>query len=219
MQRFLFNIFEIVCLSCVAACGPKSIDYIKLDHPKAQDYLIEDVELYYEGEKTAENAEVLDHIIINEKSTDCETAAIMALVKMQKKAQFRGGNAVINIKAVSNDDTPADNGKGFWCTRLKSLEEGADFTHKIWEITFEGDIAALGAEAEETPLEEEALPETPDNSDEFIKKKSKGKTKAKTKKKKGKDKKEPAQPGTDMVIEPSEIESSDMGLESADDIY
>ena len=153
-----------VCAFSAAACGPKVHKFIKLDHPKAGDHLLYEVELYYEGEPLPKGTTTLGHIILTDRNTDCETAAMIAIVKMQKQAKFKGGDALINLRTkatkpegeeddeIEEDDEGEDEGgdededgeggvthndKGYWCTRMKGLEGGADFTSRIWEITWE----------------------------------------------------------------------------------
>ena len=127
----------------LAACGPKPIGFIKPDHPDASKYIVEGVALYYSHEDRPADAEIIDHITQIQRYTKCETAAIMAIVNMQKTALYKGGNALVNIKTVGEGKDSSSNEKGFWCKRSKAYEVGKDFTTKVWEITWEADVARL----------------------------------------------------------------------------
>jgi len=135
------------------ACAPKPIAYIKIGHPGSEGILLEDVALVYSHEEAPKGAQILAHIKETSNSMDCEQAALAALVQMQKKAQAKGGNAVINIKNATKGDIPPSTSEGFFCARKSSLEEGSgDITIKVWSITWEADIART---AEEVEVEEE----------------------------------------------------------------
>ena len=207
------------------ACGTRPIAYPKAGESKASKLLLEDVELYYAGKKAPEGADILDHIKEKATHTDCKTAAVMAIVKMQKEARFMGGNALINLKTVKQDGKPTSNAKGFWCSRKGALEEGGgDVTVKVWSVTWEGDIAVIREEGEEAigeteaAAEEDLLPETPPE-DKAKPKKGKKAKKAAKKAKKAKPAGEEAGDGSDMTIDPSEVEDDKLQLENGDGIY
>jgi len=142
---------------CFMACGPKPIAYITIDHPKAEEILIEDVGLFYAHQPAPKGAKVIEHLKEAAFDTDCAQAAMIALVQMQKTARQKGGNALINLKSIPGDEGPTSNDEGFWCIRKSSLEEGAgSLTTKVWEITWEGDIARITDELDvETEKDEE----------------------------------------------------------------
>jgi hypothetical protein len=207
------------------ACGTRPIAYPKAGESKASEQLIGDVELFYAGKKAPEGADILDHIKEKATHTDCETAAVMAIVKMQKEARFMGGNALVNLKTVKQGGKPSSNAKGFWCSRKGALEEGGgDVTVKVWSITWEGDIAVLQGEGEETAeetetaAEEDLLPETP--PEDMVKpKKGKKAKKAAKKTKKAKPAGQEAGGGSDMTIDPSEVEDDKLQLDDGEGIY
>jgi hypothetical protein len=223
-------------LAGAGGCGARSLACIRADHPKAKDHFLYDVEVYYAGDEVPEGTEVIEHIQETASHTDCETAAVMAIVKMQKEARSSGGNALVDLKPVIKDEKGKQGeGKGFSCTRRGSLEEGSgDVTLKVGEVTWEGDIASLGGDVGEEPLEDnaglEGLPEEEGGEEAggepWMAKEKKGKKKQakKTKKKgkKGKKAKGNAGPGpgkADMVIDPSETGDSELQLDTGEDIY
>ncbi|MFH1437866.1 MAG: hypothetical protein ABIJ56_19315 [Pseudomonadota bacterium] len=216
-----------VCAIAAAACGPKTYNFIKLDHPRASEHLLEEVALYYEGEPLPKGTNVITHIELTDRNTDCETAATIAIVKMQKQARFKGGDALINLqtKATGGEKgEPTHNEKGFWCTRMNTLEGGADLTHRVWEITWEGDIAILGEGLPE--VEEEAADEEEEKGDKEEEQKAANDKEPdkedKPGKKPEKEEKEEEEEGaddSDMVFEPSDVEDADLELEDSDDIY
>jgi hypothetical protein len=148
MSKSLFIIFSVAAAG-LAACGPKPIAYIKIDHPGTQDILVEGVGIYYDHESTPKGAQIIEPIKETAQDTDCKNAAMIALVQLQKKALEKGGNALVHLKTVHEGEEPISNEEGFWCERSKDLEEGADLTHKIWKITWKGDIARIVEAAEE----------------------------------------------------------------------
>jgi hypothetical protein len=104
-------------------------------------------------------------------------------------------------------------------------------TLKVWQITWEGDIASLGGDVGEEPLEDstglEGLSpeEGGDEGGEEAWMAKKGKKKPSKKKgKKGKKGKKAkpeggADGGADMVIDPSETGDSELQLDTGEDIY
>jgi hypothetical protein len=125
----------------ISACGPKPIGYIKINSPGTEGALVETVELYYSHEKAPMGAQVIEHVKETARNTDCRQAALIVLVQMQKKALKKGGNALIDLKVVPAGKEAQSSAEGFWCSRSKAFEEGADLTQKIWEISWEGDVA------------------------------------------------------------------------------
>jgi hypothetical protein len=143
--------------AALAACGPKPIAFITIEHPKAGGILLDDVALHYAHEGEAKGAQVLGHLKKTAYDTQCEQAAMAALVQMQKAAREKGGNAVINLKPLPVGKEPVSNDQGFWCERKSSMEEGAgDVTIKVWETTWEGDVARM---ADEMDLDSEGAEE------------------------------------------------------------
>lgn len=133
--------------AALAACGPKPIAFIKVDHPGGGGILLDDIALHYAHEAEPKGAQVIAHLKETAFNTQCEQAAMAALVQMQKAARDKGGNAVINLKTTSKGKEPVSNDLGFWCTRKSSMEEGAgDVTIKVWETTWEGDVARIADE-------------------------------------------------------------------------
>jgi len=149
-----------------AACGPKPIAYIKINSPGTEGTLVENIELYYSHEKAPKGAQVLEHVKDSARNTNCKQAALIVLVRLQKKALGIGGNALTNLKVVPAGKEDQSNAEGFWCFRSKALEEGADFTQKIWEISWEGDVVRTveAADDEEQPAKKEEGEEGGDES-------------------------------------------------------
>ena len=228
MRRLLnrhLPVMLAVCTIAAAACGPKTYNFIKLDHPKASEHLLEDVEIYYDGEPLPKGTNVITHIELTGRNTDCETAATIAIVKMQKQARFKGGDALVNLKTKATGDEdddddeggePTHNDKGFWCTRMNTLEGGADLTHRVWEITWEGDIAILGEGLPE--VEEEAKDEEEEKEDKDEEPEEEDKPVKKPKKEEEEEEEEEAD-DSDMVFEPSDVDDVGIELEDSDDIY
>jgi hypothetical protein len=146
-------IIIFTALAALAACGPKPIAFITIDHPKAGGVLLDDVALYYDHEAEPKGAQVLGHLKETAYDTQCEQAAMAVLVQMQKAARAKGGNAVIHLKPKAKGKEPVSSDLGFWCERKSSMEEGAgDVTIKVWETTWEGDVARM---ADEMDMESE----------------------------------------------------------------
>ncbi len=221
-NKYLSVILAVIAV-VAAACGPKTYNFIKLDHPKANEHLLEDIGLYYDGEPLPKGTNVITHIELTDRNTDCETAATIAIVKMQKQARFKGGNALVNLKTKATGEEegePTQNDKGFWCTRMSTLEGGADLTHKAWEITWEADIATLGEGLPE--VEEEAPDEMEkkgDKEEEAGEEKPEKEEKPVKKPEKEEEEEEEEAGDSDMVFEPSDVDGVDMELEDSDDIY
>ncbi len=224
----------VLVIAAAGGCGTKPFAFIRADHPKAKDHFLYDVEVYYGGDELPEGVEVMEHIKETAAHTDCETAAVMAIVKMQKKARASGGDALVNLKHVAKGEKgKKEGGKSFTCTRRSSLEEGSgDVTLKVWEVTWEGDVASMGHEIGEEPLEESdgftGLPaEEGEGEGAWTAKKEKKKPPKKKGKggKKGKKGKKAKGTGAsgpgeaDMVIDPSETNDTDLQLDTGEDIY
>jgi hypothetical protein len=141
----------------LAACGPKPIAFMKLNSPGTEGTLVENIELYYAHEKAPKNAQVIDHVEDSARNTNCKQAALIVLVRLQKKALGMGGNALINLKVIPKGKEEQSNAEGFWCFRSKALEDGGDLTQKIYEVTWEGDVARTvdSVEEEEPPAKKE----------------------------------------------------------------
>jgi len=147
MKRTSLVIIILSAAAAAAACGPKPIAFIKLDHPKGAGVLLDSISLHYAHEAEPKGAQVIEHIKETAFNTQCEQAAMAALVQMQKAARDKGGNALINLATTSKGKEPVSSDQGFWCTRKSSMEEGAgDVTVKVWETTWEGDVARIADE-------------------------------------------------------------------------
>jgi hypothetical protein len=161
-------VFVAVASSALAACGPYAIPYVTINHPKAPGHISGDVALYYAVQPAPAGAQVIEHITQTERSTDCENATINALEKMQNAAKGKGGDALINLKAVWEGKTPTSNEKGFWCVKSQAVAMFGPPGLSVYGVTWEGDIATLGgappAPAEEvtpTPPASEPTPTPP----------------------------------------------------------
>jgi len=130
----------------LAACGPKPIAFVGVDHPKATGLLTPDVALHYAKDPAPEGASVIEHLSQTERSTNCENATINALEKMQKAAVEKGGNALVNLKAVW-EGAEVSNTEGFWCVKSKGMAMVAGPFVSMYGITWEGDVATIGAAA------------------------------------------------------------------------
>jgi len=150
MKRTTILTVTLAALFVFAACGPRAIPYVKVDHPKAQGILTADVALVYATETAPADAQVIEHMSQTERSTNCENATINALEKMQKAAVEKGGNALINLKAVWEGGRVMSNAQGFWCMQSKSVAMFGPPGLSVWGITWEGDIAKTGG-VEATP--------------------------------------------------------------------
>ncbi len=146
MIKKLAFVLAFILIGSLAACGPKIYGYLEADHPKASEILVHDVELFYahKGEPP-KGSKIFDHLKQTGRNMNCEKAAMVAIVQMQKKVRPAGGNALVNLKTVPDGEEPTSSDEGYWCVRSKKLEKGADLTHKIWEITWEADIARVGS--------------------------------------------------------------------------
>ncbi|MFH1435273.1 MAG: hypothetical protein ABIJ56_06120 [Pseudomonadota bacterium] len=142
----LVIVLAFILAAGLAACGPRIYGYLDSDHPKSGEFLVENIELYYAhiGE-APKGAHIIDHLKQTGINMSCEKAAMVAIVQMQKKVRPAGGNALVNLKTVPEGQEPTSSDEGYWCVRSKSREKGADLTHKIWEITWEADIARVGS--------------------------------------------------------------------------
>lgn len=149
MRQTTILTVTLAALLAFAACGPRAIPYVRVDHPKAQGHLTEVVTLVYATETAPADAQVIEHIAQTERSTECVNATINALEKMQKAAIEKGGNALINLKAVWEGGAMS-NAEGFWCEQSKSVAIFGPPGLSVWGITWEGDIARTGG-VEATP--------------------------------------------------------------------
>jgi hypothetical protein len=149
MKRTTILTVTLAALFAFAACGPRAIAYVRADHPKAQGHLTADVALVYATETAPADAQVIEHMSQTERSTDCVNATINALEKMQKAAVEKGGNALINLKAVWEGGAMS-NAQGFWCEQSKAVAVFGPPGLSVWGITWEGDIAKTGG-VEATP--------------------------------------------------------------------
>jgi hypothetical protein len=122
------------------ACGPRAIAYVGVDHPKAEGHLTADVALHYRS--APPDAQLIEHVSQTERSANCENATINALEKMQATAAGKGGNALVNLKAVW-EGKDVSNEQGFWCVQSKGLAMVSPVA--VYGITWEGDIATVGA--------------------------------------------------------------------------
>ena len=145
MMKKLVLVMPFILAGNLAACGPKIYGYLDADHPKSGEILVEDVKLYYahKGE-VPKGTHIIDHLKETGRNMSCEKAAMVAIVQMQKKVRPEGGNSLVNLKTVPDGEEPTSSDEGYWCVRSKKLEKGADLTHRIWEITWEADIARVG---------------------------------------------------------------------------
>ena len=160
--KMLINTISLTSfLTLFVACGPKPIAYVRIDTPKAQGHLFQDVALYYATEQQPEGAQIIEHIKVTKRSTNCQNATINALEEMQKRAKEKGGNALINLKAVWEGKKPTSNEKGFWCVKSKSVAMLAGPYVSMYGITWEGDIAVVGGEEDAGEREQPATEETP----------------------------------------------------------
>jgi hypothetical protein len=131
MKRTTILTISLAALFALAACGPRAIPYVRVDHPKAQGHLTADVALVYATETTPADAQVIEHMSQTERSTNCE-------------------NATINLKAVWEGGREMSNAQGFWCMQSKSVAMFGPPGLSVWGITWEGDIAKTGG-VEATP--------------------------------------------------------------------
>jgi hypothetical protein len=142
-------IFLAVVSSALAACGPSAIPYVTVNHPKAPGHISSDVALYYAVQPAPAGAQVIEHITQTERSTNCENATINALEKMQNAAKGKGGNALINLKAVWEGKNPTSNEQGFWCVESAAVAVFGPPGLSVYGVTWEGDIATVGGAAPE----------------------------------------------------------------------
>ena len=152
MKKTMILTVTLAALSAFAACGPRAIAYVKADHPKAQGHLTADVALVYATETAPADAQVIAHMSQTERSTDCVNATINAFEKMQKAAVEKGGNALINLKAVWEGGREMSNAQGFWCMKSQSVAMFGPPGLSVWGITWEGDIATVGGVAATPPV-------------------------------------------------------------------
>ena len=136
-----------------AACGPRAIPYVGVEHPSAAGHLSSDVELHYNA--APEGAAIIEHLSQTERSHNCENATINALEKMQAAARASGGNALVNLTAVW-EGASVSNAEGFWCVQSKGMAMVSPVP--MYGITWEGDIAAVGGVPAPTPVEPAAPP-------------------------------------------------------------
>lgn len=153
MRKTMLLVMVFTVATVFAACGPRAIPYIKVDHPKAQGILTDKVALHYATETAPEGMEVIEHLSQTERSTNCENATINALEKMQAAAIEKGGDTLINLKAVWENKALTSNEQGFWCVQSKTAAMYGPPGLQVHGIRWEGDIArTAGAEVAEKPI-------------------------------------------------------------------
>jgi len=153
VRKTVLLVTALTVAAVFAACGPRAIAYVKIDHPKAQGILTDKVALHYAAETAPEGMEVLEHISQTERSTNCENATINALEKMQAAAIEKGGDALINLQAVWENKALTSNEQGFWCVQSKTAAMFGPPGLRVYGIRWEGDIArTAGAEAAHQPV-------------------------------------------------------------------
>jgi len=152
-------LFVFAFLSTLLSCGPKPISFLKVGSPGTEGILLEEVKLYYSHEQAPKEIDIIEHITETGRASDCKQAALIAIVKMQKRALQAGANAIVNLKSKTSEkkEKKVKPDEGFLCDRAKSLEEGTDLATKVWEITWEGDMVRIipSTEAEENQNSQE----------------------------------------------------------------